>query len=126
MTIKHTIKKLLGLHKYWYLIGLLVVDGFFFGLTNPNSVSSQFLVIGYLFIILSIYALLRAFSQFIGIYSAAAQQTARRMARLLSILAAILLGMQSVGQLSPKDVMALIPLVAVAYIYLAYARRQAV
>lgn len=119
-----TLSRILRFHRYWYVLGLLLADGLFFSFTNPTKAVSQLLIVGFVLLAVSLYVLLALIGRALVTYGGLSRATTTRVSRLTAVVLIILLGMQSVGQLSPRDVAALVPLVVVGYVYLAYARRQ--
>lgn len=119
-----TLERILRLRTHWYILGLVIVDGLFFSFTNPAKVPSQLLIVGYGLLAVSLYVLSQLIGKALTAYGGLRREAVRRITRLVAVLLILLLGMQSVGQLAPRDVAALVPLVVVGYIYLAYTRRQ--
>lgn len=103
----------------WEFIVLLVLDGLFFGLTNPNKINSVFLVIGFVLFGLSLYLFVQIFLTFLHKLGFKVKNRGK-LAGFVAILASILLAMQSIGQLSDRDVLIIIPLAILLYIYVAY------
>ena len=99
---------------------LLVVDVFFFGFTNPSKTASIVVVLGFILLILSFYMGLDLLTRLLITQFALSEQNRRKVVLLVSVLCAILLAMQSIGQLTLKDTIAIIPLVAILYFYPSY------
>ena len=100
---------------------LLVVDGLFFGLTNPNTVNSVFLIVGFILLGLSFYLLIKIIFLILAKLGVGAKRS-RRVAGFISIPICLLLALQSLGQLSIYDVLIAIPLVVLLYIYTTHIR----
>ena len=99
---------------------LFVADGLFFSLVNPNNVYAAVIILGFLLLALTIYALLDfllALAERIVPFSPI---TKKRIALATTMVVSLLLAMQSIGQLTPKDILAVIPLVIVLSFYFSY------
>jgi hypothetical protein len=110
--------------RFWLLLGLLALDSVFFTATNSGKVASYLLIIGFLLFALTVYyiiASLLAASRFYGI---AIERHQRRLALFVTGGFAGLLALQSMGELSMRDALVLLPLVVVLYIYLSYGRAK--
>ena len=99
---------------------LFVVDALFFSLVNPVQAHAVVTIVGFVLLVLTLYVLidfLLAVSERIIPFSAHAK---RRMALATTLVAALLIAMQSIGQLTVKDILAVIPLIVVLSIYFSY------
>lgn len=111
--------------KAGWLAGLLLVDGLFFSLVNPRQAHAFVIIIGFGLVVVTLYALfdlLLALAERIVTFSA---RTRRRLRDSLTMLLALLLAMRSIGQLTVKDILAIIPLVLLLAFYLSYQREEA-
>lgn len=108
--------KLLG-----QLIFLLIVDGLFFGIANPNKVNSLFLIVGFILLGLSFYVLIQIILTYL-IKLGFKVKNRRKIAGFIVVLSCLMLALQSIGQLSVRDVFILVPLTVLLYIYAAYIR----
>jgi hypothetical protein len=102
------------------LAALFVVDILFFSLVNPIQSHAVVIFVGYLLLVITLYVLidfLLAVSERIIPFS---PHTKRRMALASTLVLALLIAMQSIGQLTVKDVLAVIPLVIVLSVYFSY------
>jgi hypothetical protein len=105
-----------------YLITVLVLDVLFFSTTDPSKVAAPWLIVGYILAVMTLYWLIRAFIAFVGLYIRAVRIQKRRLTKVLTIVGAVTLAMQSVGQLSFRDLAVLMPLALIAYFYFSYGR----
>jgi hypothetical protein len=106
------------------LLAVLVIDGLFFSLINPQKTHSVIIIVGFGLLVLTVYLgidLLLGLLQRVMSFSAA---TRRRLQDASTMLIALLLAMQSIGQLTIRDLLALIPLVLVLAFYLSYQRKE--
>lgn len=111
---KHTKQKLLRLAM------LFVADALFFSLVNPNKVYAVVIIVGFALLALTIYApidFLLALAERIVPFSL---HTKKRIALATTLVLSLLIAMQSIGQLTIKDVLAVIPLVIVLSFYFSY------
>lgn len=118
-------KQLLKHPKVGLLIGLFAIDTIFFSLTNPSTVPSIFLIVGYCLILLTLYWLLRGALAVAGLYSARVGRQ-RRLVAFLTAGAGLLVGLQSIGQLTLRDVIVVLLLAVILYAYLTYAKKRPV
>ena len=111
--------KRLNKRKSLIFIGLLVIDGLFFTLTNPGSVKAIFLFVGFILLISTIYLLIEGVITLLKWYGLPLKHK-KRLVRLLSGFSAIILGLQSLGELNLREVLIITPLFILSYIYLGY------
>lgn len=115
---KHTKRKLTQLG------ALFVLDGVFFSLINPVQAYAVVIAAGFLLLIVTLYTLidfLLAVGERIIPFSS---RTKRRIALAITLVSALLLAMQSIGQLTTKDILAVAPLVIVLSVYFSYLFRK--
>jgi hypothetical protein len=115
--------KLLRHTRFWPGVVLLIADGLFFGLTDPARVVSTGLMVGFLLAVASLYylyGLLLAAGKLYGLSFG----RPRRSAVFATGISAGLLALQSIGELSFRDILVLSPLALVLYVYLGYGRHK--
>jgi len=103
---------------------LLVLDGLFFLSTDPIKIPLSLIIFGFLLLGLTIYRLIMATLKLVAIYIPKIQNQHARLARMLTLTVVLLMAMQSIGQLSGRDAIALLPLVILSYLYLTHANTQ--
>lgn len=106
---------------FWRLSGLLAADFLVFGATNPNDTVSFMLIVGYILLCVTLYYLLDALlglSRFYGV----PLKHKKRFLRSAILLISGLVALQSIGQLSSRDIVVLAPLSVLLYLYIAYTR----
>lgn len=114
-------QKLLKLRLYAFV---LCIDAIFFSTADPANGSSFLLIAGCIILVFSVYAAcygLLSMLLSVGLLTAGAR---KRLCVFLTIFIAFLVFMQSIGQLSARDVLAVIPFVAALYIYTSYASKR--
>jgi hypothetical protein len=102
------------------LTALFVVDVLFFSLVNPVQAHAAVVIVGFLLLVVTLYVLidfLLAVGERVIPFS---HHTKRRIALATTLVAALLIAMQSIGQLTVKDVLAVIPLIIVLSVYFSY------
>jgi len=102
------------------LAGLFVADGFFFSLVNPNKVYAAVIILGFMLLALTIYALLDFLLALAERVVPFSLTTKKRIALATTLVLSLLIAMQSIGQLTVKDILAVIPLVIVLSFYFSY------
>jgi hypothetical protein len=103
---------------------LFVVDCLFFSMTNPNKVPSLVLIVGFSLVALSLNGVLRFIVIVAAIYGLPVGRHSQRIALFISIAMATALALQSVGELTLRDVIVLSLLSVVSYLYISYGRVQ--
>lgn len=119
----HKLISLIKEHKKLSASVLLFADIIFFTLTNPNNSSPFVMAFGFLLVLGSIYALSRAvfnILRFLGYV----KETRKWVKEAITGLIFLLIIMQSVGQLSMMDALALIPVSIVGYFYYSFISEQ--
>ncbi len=101
------------------LIVILVLDILVFGGSDAKTIPSFVLIMGYLLLLATIYHL------FYGLLSAAQVygvkfKRQKPLALYLTGVVGILVALQSIGELSRRDVVVLLPLIAIGYLYSSY------
>lgn len=101
------------------LTALLLVDLIFFGATNARHVASYLMIVGLLLLVATAYV------GFYGLVSAAKAyglpvKKRRRLTLWLTAATGLLLALQSIGGLGLHDVLVLLPLVLIGYMYSNY------
>jgi hypothetical protein len=105
-----------------YLFLTIVADALFYGLSDPAGVGTVLLMVGFVLAVITIYWLSLGFAALLGLYSKTLRRQRQRLARAFTVGGAVLVALQSMGQLSLHDVAVLLPLVALAYFYVSYHR----
>lgn len=106
---------------FWRISGLLAADMLLFGTTDPRSTLSFMLIVGFLLMSATVYYLLDGVLVFLKLYGLAPRNR-RRVLRTATVLICGILALQSIGQLSARDLLILGPMTVLAYFYLAYSK----
>ena len=117
----YMMKTYLKNRKFVIVFGLLVLNGLFFSITNPDHINSGILIVGFVFLGITIYAIMELFLYIID-RAGVKLKNRRKLAIFLAILFSILLALQSIGQLRARDVIVIVPLWLMLYIYLTHIR----
>lgn len=112
--------------KKWLLAALAAADLVVFGGTNPHSAPSIVLFIGFLLLATNFYALLLGALKLVAWYGLSPGRYHKRFIRVAAGLFSGVVALQSIGELSSRDVLVLLPLAFIAYLYLSYGRRKPV
>jgi hypothetical protein len=105
----------------WKLVGCLAACGLLFSLTNTGSVPSFLLVVGFVLLGAAFYYLLYGLLAFARLYGMSIRRK-RRLAGVLTAMAAGLMALQSIGELNSLDAAVLLPLVVIGYTYSFYGK----
>ncbi|HET7059896.1 MAG TPA: hypothetical protein VFH99_01070 [Candidatus Saccharimonadales bacterium] len=111
--------------KKWSLAALAAADLVVFSGTSPHSASSIVLFIGFMLLAASFYVLLLGALRLVAWYGVSPGRYRKRFIRLMAGLFSGLVALQSIGELSPRDVLVLLPLAFLAYLYMSYGRKVA-
>lgn len=103
------------------LVGLVAIDGFIFGLTNARNVPSWGLIVGFLLLVATFYYLISGLLSLTKLYGLVLKRR-RRLTVILTGLVSGLVALQSIGELNLFDILVLLPIMAIGYIYSAYNR----
>jgi hypothetical protein len=107
-----------------YILIVMVADFAFFCFTNPASVPSFVLIIGFLLFIVTLYILIRFLLRGVCTYLPSLRRTRARLAVFVTGIIGVLLALQSIGQLSTRDAIVIVPIAIVLYVYFTYARSK--
>ena len=103
-----------------FILPLLLADIVFFSLIDPANSTSFMIILGSLLTALTIYFILLALTRLLAVFFIMSKRTQRRFAIFITLILMFLLLMQSIGQLSLRDILAIVPLMVILYIYLTY------
>ncbi|HVX23812.1 MAG TPA: hypothetical protein VG992_00500 [Candidatus Saccharimonadales bacterium] len=105
------------------IIALIGADGLFFGSTDPQSVPAWLTIVGFGLMIATVYLVARLLLVIGSWYGLQVRQ--RRLAMVVAMVLGGVLALQSIGELSVRDVAVLLPLGLLGYTYLAISGRSA-
>ena len=105
----------------WQTILLIAIDALFFGTINPQTANSLFLIAGFVLLGLNVYVLVKVILIFLTKLGFKIRNKGK-IAAFCVILSILLLALQSIGQLSARDVLIIVPLTVILYIYTAFVR----
>ena len=116
-----SLTKLISRLHFWRISGLAAADILLFGTTDPGNTVSFMLIVGFLLLSATIYYLLDGILAFLKLYGLAPRNR-KRVLRTSTMVVCGVLALQSMGQLSMRDLLILAPLTLLAYFYLAYSK----
>jgi hypothetical protein len=108
--------------RFWLVASLLLTDLLFFSLSDPSKVPSFMLMIGFLLMVATIYLAVSAGFRLARLYGLVKSPEKTRVARLVTLVIAAAMALQSTGELGLKDVVVILPLAGLALVYLSYGR----
>lgn len=117
-------KKLLKHTRFWTVVSLFAIDGVVCSLTDPHRIPSFLIIAVFLMLVVSIYQLFRGIIHMIGWYGVSVGHP-RRLATILTVMSGGLLALQSIGELTSRDIAVLLPFVLLAYVYFSYGQKAA-
>jgi hypothetical protein len=101
---------------------LVLGDAIFFGFTDPTRAPSTFFIIAFLLFAATLYVMVQGVCALLGWYGYPVKHRHRAGMVTAGGLSS-LFALQSIGQLSTRDIAVLLPLVVLAYFYISYNRR---
>jgi hypothetical protein len=104
-------------------LSLLIIDSLVFGLTDPNKVPSFMLIVAFLLVAATLYCVTRVFIRVSRIYGFKVSHP-RRLALILTSISGGLIALQSMGELTGRDMLVLLPLIVLSYLYVSYGRNS--
>ncbi len=103
-------------------VGLIAAGLLFFVLTTPRSVPSLFLIVGFVVLGGMIFSATRLFLMISGLDRRLPLRQRRSLLLTLTALPVLLLGMQSIGQLTVRDILTMTGLFLIGVFYVNRAR----
>lgn len=107
------------------LAALAVMDLLFFSLTDPHRIPVGLLMVGFGLTIANLYFLMRGVLLLTKWYGLSFGVHSARIAGVLTGVIASLIALQSIDQLTPRDIIVLLPFAVIAYMYTSYGRSSA-
>lgn len=104
---------------FWQALGVLIMDMAFFTKTSASKVAPIVLILGFVLLVLTCYELIYGLLSVARLYGLPVRYK-QRLAVYLSGVLGLILALQSIGELTPRDVLVLLPLATLGYIYGVY------
>lgn len=104
-------------------MALVLVDCLYYGLINPTKAYALVVVGGFALLIVNIYVGMTLLLMLVRRVVPLSIAVQRRVRAFTTAILGVLMAMQSIGQLTVKDLLALVPLVVVLLFYLSYQKR---
>lgn len=108
--------------KQFLVVALLVANGLYFTLMNPESSKSLVLFLGFLLLAIDFFLLFKLLLRTIAVVTGRRGIVRNRLAGLATLIVIILLALQSIGQLSVRDTVAVVCIGAIFWFYSTYYR----
>ncbi len=117
--------KVIHYRHFWQAIGVLITDTIFFTRTDASKIAPFLLIVGILLLAVTCYELMYGLLSFARLYGLPIRYK-KRLAAYLSGVLVLVVALQSIGGLTPRDILVLLPLATLGYIYGVYtsARRR--
>jgi len=100
----------------WQALSLLIIDIIFFTKTNANRVAPVVLIVGFVLLVLTLYQAIYALLSAARLYGLPVRYK-HRLALYLCVVLSLMAALQSIGALTPKDILILLPLATLGYLY---------
>lgn len=104
---------------------LIAADCLVFTLVNPRTASAMWLIVGFALLGCTFFGLASLLASSLKGYGEQTHRAGKRFLRYGAVIVLAILGLQSIGQLTVKDVVALLPFVVIAYLYFGYGKKLA-
>lgn len=118
----HALKKHLR-HRHVVSLGVVVsLDSLLFMTSNPRNAPPLVLMAGFCLCIATMYYAARLGFAWLKLYGVPIGDHAKRLAAGFTAIAGSLLALQTMGQLSTRDIAILLPFVVLGYAYLRYTK----
>lgn len=108
-------------HSFWQLPVLFILDFAYFGTTNVSKISAFLMIIGFVFLMANVYFLIYKAIGLVRLYGLPVVRRTR-LSMYLTGAIGLLVALQSIGELSLKDILVMLPLALIAYLYQSYMR----
>lgn len=102
---------------------LIAADCLVFTMVNPRSASAVWLIGGFVLLGMTLFSVAGLFATVLRTYGDGVHRFGRRILRYGAAVCVILVGLQSIGQLTLKDVLTLLPFAVIAYLYFGYGKK---
>lgn len=102
---------------------LLVVDAVVFGGSDPQKVPSMVLIVAFLLLTATFYFLARGLIKAAGWYGIKTRHPGR-LAAVITVVTAVIMALQSTGELTGRDILVLLPFVVIGYLYASYGSKR--
>lgn len=120
----HTLRRFTSRPLALYGLPLLVTDAAFFGFTNPNKLPTGLLIVGFILLGFTLYLALRSVIAGLALYGIRTGSHNRRLAVMISLAIIIMVALQSIGELTLRDVVVLLLLNVIIYGYISYGQTK--
>jgi hypothetical protein len=101
---------------FWQALVVLIADAAFFTRTDASKIAPFLLIVGILLLAVTFYELIYGLLSFARLYGLPIRHK-NRLAIYLSGILVLIVALQSIGELTPRDILVLLPLATIGYIY---------
>jgi NhaP-type Na+/H+ or K+/H+ antiporter len=104
---------------FWYALAVLIADVIFFSSINASQIAPFVLIIGFALLLLTCYIFIYVLLSIARLYGLPIRYK-QRLALYLSGVIGLVVALQSIGELTPRDILVLLPLATLGYMYAVY------
>ena len=94
-----------------------------FGGTDPQKVPSVMLIVAFLLLTATFYYLVRNLIKAIRWYGVKTRHPGR-LAAVVTLVGAFIVALQSIGELTGRDILVLLPFVVIGYVYASFGSKR--
>jgi predicted membrane protein len=113
--------KILHNRQFQYVLGLLVLDILLFTTTNAATAPSFVAIIGFGLLVVTVFYVIYALTGLTKYYGLPVPRR-KPLSIYLTAIIGLLVALQSIGELGPRDVMVILLLAGIGYVYSSYAK----
>jgi hypothetical protein len=106
------------------VLSLLAIDALLFNFTNTGSAPAYILIVGFVALMMTVHYLIYGLLNLARLYGVSFKRK-RRLAGYVTLWTGFVLALQSIGELNSRDVLVLLPLILIGYVYGLYAKSSA-
>ncbi|HEX7368519.1 MAG TPA: hypothetical protein VF261_02585 [Candidatus Saccharimonadales bacterium] len=106
------------------LLALVLADIFFFGYIDPVSAYAVVVILGFVLLVVNVYVLVSLVLSFLARLLPLGGGLRKRLKFAVTGFIGALVAMQSIGQLTLKDMFAIVPLLILLAFYLSYQHKE--
>ncbi|HUA13503.1 MAG TPA: hypothetical protein VL989_03315 [Candidatus Sulfotelmatobacter sp.] len=104
------------------LLALIIADFIFFSNTSAYQSSPQVIIVGFSLLIISVYAFIYGVFKLLGLYGIKIKES-HKLSIAATVFTSAVIALQSIGELTLKDVLVLAPLTVIGYFYASYNKK---
>lgn len=102
-------------------MGLLVLDILLFTTTNATTAPSFIAIVGFILLVATVYYVIYEIAGLGRLYGLPVHHR-KSLSAYLTVVSGLIIALQSIGELGSHDILVILPLALIGYLYSAYAK----